>query len=350
LPICASHRDESPPPARKRTLRAGVIGLGVGEAHARAYTGHDACALAAMCDFDAIRLAQVGEAFPKTRRCSRAEELLDDADIDIVSIASYDSHHHEQIVRAIRHGKHVFVEKPLCLNRAEAEDIRDALRDHPGVRLGSNLILRCSPRFIWLREAIAGGELGELSLLDGDYHYGRLHKITDGWRGAIEFYSVVYGGAIHLVDLLMWFAGERVVEVAAFGNGIASRGTRFRYNDAVLSMLRFESGIVAKVGVSYGCVRPHFHGVTVNGTRATFVNDVPDARLYRSRDPAVDPERISAAYPGVDKGALLESFIDSIVDGSDPIVTERDVFDTMSVCLAIEKASQTGRVEPVEYL
>ena len=54
-----------------------------------------------------------------------------------------------------------------------------------------------------MRELIAAGELGELFHLEGDYDYGRRHKLTDGWRGRIPYYSVVLGGAIHMVDLLL---------------------------------------------------------------------------------------------------------------------------------------------------
>ena len=50
----------------------------------------------------------------------------DDNSIDIVSIASYDNYHCDQIVRAFHNGKHVMAEKPICLNRNEMEKIIDA--------------------------------------------------------------------------------------------------------------------------------------------------------------------------------------------------------------------------------
>src|SRR5207244_3826116 len=117
--------------------------------------------------------------------------------------------------------------------------------------------------------------------LEGDYNYGRLHKIVDGWRGKLPYYSVVHGGAIHLIDLLLWLTGERIVEVTARGNQIASRGSSFRNHDFVVALARLENGSLAKISANFGCIHPHFHAVNVYGTRATFQNGWPNARLFR---------------------------------------------------------------------
>ena len=81
-------------------------------------------------------------------------------------------------------------EKPLCLFLDEAVQIADALRKRPDLKLSSNLILRCSPRFKELKARILDGELGEIYAIEADYNYGRIEKLTDGWRGKIDFYSV----------------------------------------------------------------------------------------------------------------------------------------------------------------
>ncbi len=303
-----------------------------------------------MCDFSEAKRDKARHAYPSVAVRESSESVLTDPDIDVVSIASYDNYHYEQVVQALEHGKHVFVEKPLCFRAEEARHIRTLLNERPCLTLSSNLILRMCPRFAALREAIRRGEYGDLFLVEGDYHYGRLHKITEGWRGAIECYSVVHGGAIHIVDLLLWLTDSRIVEVSAVGNRVASRGSQFRFNDAVVAALRFDNGVIGKVGVSYGCVRPHFHGLSIHGTRATFVNGWPDGWRFESRDPRVAPTRIVDAYPGVHKGDLLASFIDAILDARDAVVNTEDVFRTMSVCLAIEEAVHTGTVQPVEYI
>lgn len=320
-------------------LRAGVIGLGVGEQHAVAYAAHPDCEVAAICDLGVERLKQVSARFPAARATTDSTDVLADPEIDVVSIASYDDRHYEQVILALEHGKHVFVEKPLCLHREEAADIRARLASRPELVLSSNLLLRTSPRFVALKQLVDEGRLGTLFYVEADYDYGRLHKLTEGWRGDLPHYSVVLGGGVHVVDLLLWLTGQRVVEVSAYGNQIASAGTKFRFDDLVVALLRFENGLLGKVSANFGSVMPHFHAVQVFGTQATFVNGHDDATLF-TPDGA---ERIDAAYPGVPKGVLIADFVDAVLGRRAPTVTAEDVFATLDVCFAIEEAARTKR-------
>ena len=333
-----------------KPLRVGIIGLGVGEKHIAGYQSHHGCEVVALCDFSDEKLAMARTKYPGIKLTSRADELLQDPEVDVVSIASYDNYHYEQISQAIANNKHVFVEKPLCLYENEAVHIRALLQEKPGLRISSNLILRMSPRFRLLKQMITDGDMGELFYIEGDYNYGRLNKITDGWRGKIDFYSVVYGGGVHIVDLLLWLTGEQVVEVAAYGNSISSKDTRFRYNDMVVSILKFRSGMTGKVTANFGCVFPHFHALQIYGTKATFVNGMEHGSFFTSRDPLQKPEKIETPYPGVHKGDIIYSFIDSILNGSKVEVSQEDVFKAMSVCFAIEKAVNSHSRVRVEYI
>jgi predicted dehydrogenase len=332
-----------------RPLRAAVIGLGVGEKLAEALTSDARCELLAICDTDAAKLADVAQRFPGVRAVTDADAVLADPALDLICIASYDNFHFAQTVRALEHGKHVFVEKPFVLHQSEAQAVHQQLRRHPNLQLSSNLILRCSPRFVDLRRRIDAGELGRLFCLEADYNYGRLHKITQGWRGRLDFYSVVHGGGVHVADLLMWLARDRIVEVSAVGNAIASADSGFGNFDMVVSWLRFASGAVGKLAVNFGCVFPHFHPVSVYGTEATFVNGLDGAKLYTSRDPAATPAQIDTAYPGAHKGALLKSFVDAILGQGPAQVTQEDVFASLAVCFAIEKSAHSGAPVAVDY-
>ena len=332
-----------------RKLRAGVIGLGVGEQHIHGYKRHPACEVVALCDLDEAKLSEVGGEHSISQLTTNAMDLLENPDVDVVSIASYDTYHCEQIEAGLQAGKHLFVEKPICLHQDELHKLRDLSRARPELEISSNLILRMSPRFQALREAIQTKELGEVYYVEGDYDYGRLWKLTEGWRGKLDFYSVVHGGAIHIIDLLCWLTGDRVVEVAAFGNDISTRGSQFKYRDLVASILRFESGLVGKVTANFGSVRPHFHRLSVYGTQGTFVNGPGDAEWFRSRDPAVAADAVATEYTGAQKGDLIYGFIESIVTGTPGEITKDEVFDTMCVCLAIERAADEGRIVEVEY-
>ncbi len=324
--------------------------MGVGERHIAGYRRHRQCEVAALCDFDAAKRKTASRKYPGMRILSDADELLSDPSVDVVSIASYDNFHCEQILQALSHDKHVFVEKPLCLHEKEAARIRTMLARKPHLRLSSNLILRQSPRFRLLKKLIAAGKLGNVYYVEGDYNYGRLEKITRGWRGKLDFYSVMFGGGVHLVDLLLWLTGDHVTEVSAYGNNICSKRSQYRYNDMVVSILKFRSGMVGKIAANFGCVMPHFHPVAIYGTRATFVNGLDFGTLFDSRDKQSRGRRVGAPYHGAEKGDLIRGFVDAILSGKEPEVSTNDVFRAMSVCFAIEKAAESGRAVKVMYV
>jgi predicted dehydrogenase len=334
-------------------LGIGVIGLGVGEQHARAFSAHPQCQVTALCDRDSAKLSAVARAMPGTRCYNVAEQLIDDPSVQVVSIASNDDDHAPQILRALRAGKHVFAEKPLCLSGGDLAEIVRTWRAAGGARLSTNTLLRRSPRFRWLKRAIDSGNLGTLFYIEGDYVYGRLHKLTDGWRGRVPNYSVTLGGGIHVVDLLLWLSGERPVEVTAYGSNLGSAGTGFEGTDLVLALLRFESGLVAKIGANFASVYPHFHRLMVYGTKATFENLPPTissaARLWKERDGGGPPQVIDEPYPAVEKGDLIPSFVEAVLGRGAPEVQEEEAFACIATCLAIDRSASERRAVRVEY-
>jgi predicted dehydrogenase len=331
-------------------LKVGIIGLGVGEQHIAGFQSHMGAEVTSLCDFSDEKISYLKNKYPGMKLTKLADEVLDDPEIKIVSIASFDNHHYEQVMRALKSGKHVFVEKPICMNAEQLKDIRAELKKRPDLKLSSNLILRKYPRFAALKKSLEQGELGQLFSVEGDYNYGRLQKIHAGWRGEMPGYSVMLGGGVHLVDLLLWLTGEKVVEVAAFGNRICSEGSHFKQNDMEMAILRFESGLVGKISANFGCVYPHFHELRLYGTRATFVNGLKNAALYTSRNLEEQPKIIADPYPGANKGDLIHNFVDSIVNNVDSEVSSEEIFSTMSVCFAIEEAIHTSKNIRVNYI
>ena len=153
-----------------------------------------------------------------------------------------------------------------------------------------------------------------------------------------------------MIDLVLWLTGDRAVEVTAMGNRIATADSAFANFDLVQALVRFESGMVAKIGCNGGCVHPHFHKLEVYGTDASFVNGLESAFVYRDRHPGRRPETMREAYPGVDKGDLLHDFVDAVLHDRAPEVNADDVFRSLAVCFAIERAAHTGKSVAVEQL
>lgn len=330
-------------------LKVGVIGLGVGESHLDAFIAHSACEVKWICDFEETKLAKLKSKYPQIAKCTKdANQVLTDPEVNVVAIASYDDQHFGQMVTAIKNNKHLFVEKPLCLYFEEATQIKQLLQERSDLRLSSNLILRKSPRFLDLRDRVNSGSMGQIYFIEGDYNYGRLHKILNGWRGKIDGYSPIFGGGVHIIDLFLWITGKKVVEVSAIGSKLRTHNTGYRYFDTVVSTLKFEDGSLGRMSVNLGSIYPHFHRFSVYGSKATFENGLENAlwftpSLEEGKEAA--PEKLSTAYPGVKKGDFVSNFVDTILGKAQPEITTQEVFDSMSVCFAIEKASrQTGPV------
>jgi predicted dehydrogenase len=330
------------------TLGAAVVGLGVGEAHARAYAASPECQLLWVADLDTSLAARLGGELG-CRAASTAAPLLADPGVEVISIASFDDAHAAQVEDALRHGKHVFVEKPIARTPAELASIKAAWQ--PSDRhLSSNLILRAAPLYRQLRDMIRDGVLGEIYAFDGDYLYGRLEKITTGWRAQVDNYSVVEGGGIHLVDLMLWLTEQRPERVSAAGNRMASRQSAFRYRDFTAATYTFPSGLVGRITANFGCVHRHHHVVRVFGTKATFIYDDRGARLHVSRDPSATPSTLDAAPLAATKGDLIPAFVAAIRSGRRDVAATQMHFDVLSACAAADRAADAGAAVEIEYV
>ena len=332
-------------------LGVAVAGLGVGRQHAKAYLETGVCQLRWVYDIETDRARDLVGEVGEGRVARSFEQLLEDPDVGAVSIASYDDAHFGQVVSALDAGKHVFVEKPMCRTYEELAAIKAAWQRHEGrVKLSSNLVLRSAPVYKWLKEAISGGEIGHLYAFDGEYLYGRLAKITEGWRKDVDGYSVMLGGGIHLIDLMMWLTGERPKRAYASGNRVSTRETAFRYDDYVAVTLDFPSGLVARIAANFGAVHRHQHVVRVFGTESTFLYDDAGPRLHESREPSTPPTRIDLATLPESKGELIGPFVAGILADAEMNGQTSQIFDAISVCAASDAALKAGSPVEVRYV
>lgn len=327
-----------------------VVGLGVGAAHSRAYSASGKCRLLRLYDLDGAKAEALARELG-ARAAASYEEILEDPEVEVISIASYDDAHAAQTIAALEAGKHVFVEKPLARGLAELGAIKRAWARHAGkLKLMTNMVLRKAPLYEWIKENLAAGSFGRLYAFDGDYLYGRVHKITDGWRGRVENYSVMEGGGIHLVDLMLWLTDERPQSVFAAGNRIATERTAFRYPDYVSAHCRFPSGLLGRITANFGCVQPHQHALRLFGTEATLIYDDAGARSYRTRDPALGASRVALAALPAHKGVLIESFLDAVISGADIARDTQQMFDALAVSAACDQSLASGKEVEVPYV
>lgn len=319
-------------------LRVGVVGLGVGRRHLDALANHPDCEVVAAADRRADARSVAADAHPGLATVPNWSELLEHG-LDAVTIASFDDDHAEQVVEAVEAGVHVFCEKPLCRTEAEVAAVREAVAARPDVVVASNLVLRSAPLWRRIREDIVAGRLGTVYSLDADYLYGRLHKITDGWRGEVAGYSVMLGGGIHMVDLAIRLLGERPAGVAASGSRIATVATGFGEDDFSAATFRFPSGAIGRVTANFACVHRHQHAVRVFGTEATVIVDDLGARRYSERDPGGEPEWLSEDPLPSHKGALVPEFVDAIRGRTHDLPGLDHELAVVEACLAADRAA-----------
>ncbi|CAM4218318.1 putative dehydrogenase [Paenibacillus endophyticus] len=123
--------------------------------------------LVAVCDVSPGLVAAIGERYRVTRRYSDAEELIADPEVEAVFVLNSDEYHADCIVAAAKRGKHVFVEKPMCLNIGDAERVI-ATRNESGVQVMVGYMRRYAPAF-----AQAAREIRSL----GRINYARVRDI-----------------------------------------------------------------------------------------------------------------------------------------------------------------------------
>lgn len=332
------------------SLGVAVVGLGVGEEHVRAFLETGLCRILRLCDFDRARAQALAVTLGDGSTEASFDQVLADDEVRIVSIASFDQAHAAQVLAALNAGKHVFVEKPLCRSLEELSRIRDAWAAHDGrIKLASNFVLRAAPLYRWLKDSVEKGDFGRLYAFDGDYLYGRIEKITRGWRKDVVDYSVMLGGGIHLVDLMRWITAERPLEAWSSGNRICTEGTAFRHDDYSAATLRSPSGLIGRITANFGCVHPHQHVLRVFGTRATFIYDDEGPRVCRERE-ASRPAAVDLASLPPSKGVLIPAFVAAVLEDRDLRTQTQEVLDVVSICVACDAALRSGAVEKVRYV
>ena len=330
-------------------LNIGVIGLGIGEQHINACVEMPNVKVSAICDHKIDRMNAIGDKNQINGRVSDWRDIINNQEINVVTIASYDNNHAEQVISALQNGKHVFVEKPICLSMEELTNIQSELRRHPELRLSSNLPLRTCPRFKKLKNAIRNGELGDVYHIEADYLWGRPEKLIHGWRRDIPIYSIVLGASIHVIDLFVWLTGEFPIEVSGYGSKHALKQHHFNFDDFAVNLFRLTNGAVVKVSAHGGGAHPHHHNVRVYGTEKNFFHDIRGAYWVDGRSPDAVPRIELSEYPARERrGQVLRSFLTNIIDPARaPIVTCSDALSTMKIALAADHAIHDEKVQPI---
>jgi predicted dehydrogenase len=331
-------------------LRVGIVGLGTfGEIHLKAYTDHPATEIAGICDLDRDRLDAAGEAFGVEGRFTDYRELLDTESLDAVSIVTPDFTHTDIVIAAVERGKAVLVEKPLATTREDCERIGSVLQTNP-VPFMVDFHNRWNPGVVQLRNAIAAGELGRVSMA--------YHRLSDtifvptemlSWAGRS---SVSWFLGSHCVDTLRWSLGDEVAAVYSVAESRVLKNRGIDTPDYVLSVLEFRGGSRAIVENCW--ILPESSPTIVDfklevvGEKAAFYYDPMPERLMKLGPERAECVDTHGAVPihGRTVGFCVESvryFADCVIGGVPPLAGYADGLAATSVVLAMEESVRTGR-------
>jgi predicted dehydrogenase len=323
-------------------IGVGVIGLRMGHSHLAGYAQNPHCTVIGVCDTDQDLLAVRQREFNARLAVTDYREFLTVPEIGLISVASPDYYHAEQSIAAMEAGKDVFCEKPLTLTLKEAKEIAAAVA-RTGRHFMIGQVCRYAPGFVLAKRLVERGDIGKLYFVESEYaHNYRGARGVGDWRVDPRREPVI-GGGCHAVDLLRWIAGD-VAEVHAYANHLCL--TDWPVNDFSIGLFTFESGVIGKVMVSVGCVRPYTMRSVFYGTEGTIVcdNTSADIQVCSQKNltggPAFASLPVNIASHNV--GAEINEFIDCIVNHT-PVVTDvHEGVKTVATCIAIAESARTG--------
>ena len=291
--------------------------------------------LAGVCTATGMSARAVGDKF-RFRFCTTDEnEIFANPDVTTVVITTRHHLHARQVLTALEAGKHVFCEKPLCLNVEELHVIRAAYEQH-NTRL---LMVGYNRRFAPMARQLKGffAEVQEPLVMHYRVNAGYIpaeHWVHDPQQGG----GRIIGEVCHFVDFLIFLAGAFPLQVHA-----AVLPNNGRYcDDNVVVTLTFANGSVGTITyVANGDKSVSKEHLEVFGAGAAAVlDDFRCLELVRNGNRTVHKARLRQ-----DKGhrGEWEAFIAAMQSGSQAPIPFRDSVVTAQVTFAIIESLRTGR-------
>ena len=210
-------------------IKFAVIGQGhIGKRHAEMIRRNPACDLIAVCDI--IPKNKLGLENIKEPYYSSIEELLSKHnDIEVVNICTPNGLHAEHALLALSHSKHVVVEKPMALSKADCEKvIYSALHQHKTVFCVMQN--RYSPPSVWLKEIVETKTIGDIYMVQLNCYWNRDERYykPGNWKGTQK----LDGGTLftqfsHWIDIMYWVFGDITNIQAKFADFNHQNSTAF---------------------------------------------------------------------------------------------------------------------------
>lgn len=282
---------------------------------------------------------------------SSYEEILEAPEIEGVLLITPNRSHRAQILAAVEHGKHIFVDKPITATLEEGVEVVRAV-GKAGLVLATDHEARCERPFHRLKEMIEAGALGRLLMADANISTSTgLRTQVHEWRADR---SEVPGGAllqigIHMIDSMQYLLGP----IARVYGWQRHRFIPAAIDDMTVTLLEFENGMYGYLGSGYAsspsiwmrvygdaavAVYDRFTGLTATGspvgsTSASWTT--PPSSYADPIEPIAD---------------LLTDFAVAVRTGRSPEVGGDAALRALAVVLAAVQSNRTGKAVNVDDL
>ena len=326
-------------------INIGIVGYGYwGPNLVRNFAETPGAAVAAVADLDTAKLELVRRRFPAVKTTTNFQDLLADASIDAIAVATPVSTHFEIGMAALRAGKHLWLEKPMAETSYQAHKLVDEAE-----RRGRVLIV--DHTFIYtgavrkMGEIIKSGDLGRV------YYYDSIRVNLGLFQRDV---SVISDLAVHDFSILDYLLGEHPVAVSASGiNHFPGTPENLAY-----ITLFYDSGTIAHANVSW-LAPVKVRQILVGGSKKMITyDDLEPSEKIKVYDKGVsftdDPQQIQEMRVGYRTGDMWapklavtealrvegEHFVDCIEHGKTP---ETDGRLGLRVVELIEAATSSMR-------
>jgi predicted dehydrogenase len=269
-------------------MKVGILGSGFGSYHAKLYKGVEGIDSIKLFGRNEEKLKQIKEEL-KIEVTNDIFDIINDPEIDLVDICLPTKEHCQYIIEALKGGKNVFCETPLCYSLEEAKLIMAAEKLY-GKKVYVDLFIKFSPEYQYLHELLQNNTYGALKSLS------IIRKTPPIW-GDLGFSTIIPNLMLHDLDLVVWFLG---MPIQSSVEGVSSRPLESH----VTASFRFRD---AKVEVVASSMMPKSYPFTV-GFEAIFENGMVEYHEYFTHEGSV---KTSTEYAADGKKEL--SFGDSIL-------------------------------------
>lgn len=323
----------------------GIGCLGAGK-FARAVLLPKLCAIKGVrpevvCSSGGLSAVHTGEKLGFSVATSDENEVLENDGVDAVFVITRHENHSGQVIRGLRGGKHVFVEKPLCLNLDELAEIESTLEEL-GDRAGLLMVgfnRRFSPAACAVRKAFES--VAEPLTVSIRFNAGSIP--ADHWTQDSDIGGGrIIGEACHAIDLATYLTGSRVTRV--FAESIGGMNAPAITDDQCFITVRHANGSVSNVAYLAGGDKafPKERVEVFGGGKVAVIDDFRSAEVWTGG-------RRKRLWKGKqDKGhaAELKSFVTAAVDGGEAPIPWSDTRSTTAASILAVRSLREG--VPVE--